>query len=220
MKRTLACSLLLTSAAVAIACSSSSNDGKGATPPAPPTTRRIRYHARALDDGGTTTAPEAGPPPGTEDPSGIRILFGTPRVVRSFTPPGGTPYFVDGPQWSAVRSQLFVSLPFAANLAGGRGILTRSNRTARTTPSSAPATRSRPASIGNSVDKRRQPHLRRAQVDHAHHAERRGRRRSLGHRDRLHERDPDAAAAIPFDTPNDLVALDDGTIYVTTPATR
>jgi sugar lactone lactonase YvrE len=216
MKRILVCSFLLTSAAVALACSSSSGDAKGGAPVAPVEPDPGTTPATE-DDGGMATAPDAAPPQGTEDPTGNPILLGTPRVVRTFTPPGGTPYFVDGPQWSAVRSQLFVSLPFAANLAGGKGILTTFKSDGTNYTELRAGNSLTTGVIGNSVD--RDGNLISAEL------------RSVT-RTTLTANgvggvsiiatgysagDPDAAAAIPFDTPNDLVALDDGTIYVTDP---
>ena len=220
MKRILACSLLLTSAAVALACSSKSGDDAKGAGPAGPTDDTTDPGATPApqDDGGAAPAPPPGPAPGSEDPSGNPILLGTPRVVRSFTPPGGTPYFVDGPQWSALRSQLFVSLPFAANLAGGKGILTtfKSDGTNYTELRAGDTIST--GVIGNSVDKdgnlisAELKSITRTTLSAA----------GVGAVTVLATGyspfgDPDAAAATPFDTPNDLVALDDGTIYVTDP---
>ena len=171
----------------------------------PPAGRRRRHV------GGT----QPPPPQGTERPSGNPILLGTPSVVRTFTPPGGTPYFIDGPQWSAVTSQLFVSLPFAANLAGGRGILTtfKSDGTNYTEVRGRRGDDRRDRQLDRPGG---QPHLRRAEVGHA--TTPRQRRRS---RQRIATgyttASGDAGAVTPFDTPNDLIALDDGTIYVTDP---
>jgi sugar lactone lactonase YvrE len=217
MKRILACSLLLTSGAIAFACSSGSGSSKGTGTPAPSDTNDPGATPGPQDDGGATTAPDAAPPQGTVDPSGSPILLGTPRVVRSFTPPGGTPYFVDGPTWSEVRSQLFVSLPFAANLAGGKGILTTFKSDGTNYTELRAGDKVSTGVIGNSID--RDGNLISAELKSVTRTMLSA--NGVGPVTVLAagytNGDPDAAAAIPFDTPNDLVALDDGTIYVTDP---
>src|SRR5947209_5268571 len=123
MKRIPSYSLVVLSAFVAFACSKAASDsggGKGdqtGTEPPPG------------GNGAMTDPPEAGATPtgpaaGTEDPTGNPILLGPPRQVRSFTPSGGDPAFLDGPTWSTVRAALFVAVPLATNLSGGKGILT------------------------------------------------------------------------------------------------
>lgn len=216
MKRILVCSLLVTSTAVAVACSSSGDGSKPAATPAPSDTTDPST-TPPEDDGGAKPAPEAAPPQGTVDPSGSPILLGTPRTVRTFTPPGGTPYFVDGPAWSEVRSQLFVSLPFAANLAGGKGILTTFKADGTNYTEVRAGDTLTTGVIGNSTDK--DGNLISAELKSVTRTA-----LSAGGIGQVTvlatgytTGDPDAAAAIPFDTPNDLVALDDGTIYVTDP---
>lgn len=126
MKRILSCSLLLASAIAAFACSKSASDaadpGPGNVDPDP--SQEDGAAPPVEDDAGTGSDADAAPVQGTVDPSGSPILLGTPRTVRTFTPPGGTPLFVDGTQWIASKSALFVALPFATNLNGGKGILT------------------------------------------------------------------------------------------------
>jgi sugar lactone lactonase YvrE len=216
MKRILVCSFVLSSAALAFACSSKSGDSSNTAAPPPDETVDPGSDSGVQDDGGTPTA-DAGPPQGTEDPTGNPILLGTPRVVRSFTPPGGTPYFVDGVAWSAVRSQLFVSLPFAANLAGGKGILTTFKSDGTNYTELRAGDKLTTGVIGNSTDK----------DGNLISAELKSITRTMltaqgvgavtviatGYTNG----DADAAAAVPFDTPNDLVSLTDGTIYVTDP---
>ena len=220
MKRILACSLLLTSAALAFACGSkSSNDAKGAGAAGPAADGTDPGATPGpQEDGGTASAPEAAPPQGTEDPSGNPILLGTPRVVRSFTPPGGAPYFVDGPQWSALRSQLFVSLPFAANLAGGKGILTTFKVDGTNYTELRAGDTLMTGVIGNSID--HDGNLISAELKSITRTTLTA--TGVGTVSVIAtgysaSADKDAAAATPFDTPNDLIALDDGTIYVTDP---
>jgi len=216
MKRILVCSFFVTSTAVAVACSSSGGDSKPAATP-PPSDTTDPSTTPPGDDAGTTPTPDAAPPQGGVDPSGSPILLGTPRTVRTFTPPGGTPYFVDGPAWSDVRQQLFVSLPFAANLAGGKGILTtfKSDGTNYTELRAGDLLTT--GVIGNSTDK--DGNLISAELKSVTRTALTA--TGVGQVTVLATGylagDPDAAAAIPFDTPNDLVALDDGTIYVTDP---
>jgi sugar lactone lactonase YvrE len=218
MKRILVCSLFLTSAVVAFACSSGSGpSGKGTGTGGPGDSTDPGTNPGPQDDGGTATNPTPTPPQGSVDPTGNPILLGTPRVVRSFTPPGGTPYFVDGPTWSEVRSQLFVSLPFAANLAGGKGILTtfKSDGTNYTELRAGDTVST--GVIGNSID--RDGNLISAELKSVTRTMLTA--TGVGPVTVLatgySTGDADAAAATPFDTPNDLVALDDGTIYVTDP---
>lgn len=217
MKRILVSSLLLISGAVAFACSSGSGGSKAAGAPAPGGNEDPGATPGPQDDGGAAVAPDAASPQGSVDPSGNPILLGTPRVVRSFTPPGGSPYFVDGPIWSEVRSQLFVSLPFAANLAGGKGILTTFKTDGTNYTELRAGDTVSTGVIGNSVD--RDGNLITAELKSVTRTTLSA--NGVGAVTVLATGyttgDPDAAAATPFDTPNDLVALDDGTIYVTDP---
>ena len=216
MRHIFPCSLILASAIVAFACSPKSGAKGNGTPGAGP--------ADDTDPGASPpqqeeagTASEAGPPLVGEDPSGNPILLGAPKVVRSFTPPGAAPEFVDGPVWSAVRSQLFASLPFAANNVGGRGILTtfKSDGTNYTELRAGDTLTS--GVIGNSIDV--EGNLISAEF------------KSVTRTTLFPEAvgavtviakgyttiGGDAGAVTPFDTPNDLIALSDGTIYVTDP---
>jgi sugar lactone lactonase YvrE len=217
MKRILTCSLILSSAAVVFACSSSSGTDKANPTVTPTDTEDAGGDPVPGEDAGVTPVADSGPAEGTEDPSGNPILIGTPRVVRTFTPPGGSPYFVDGPVWSAVRSQLFVALPFAANLSGGKGILTTFKTDGTNYTELRAGDKLTTGVIGNSIDKN----------GNLISAELKAITRTMltaagvgavttiatGYTNG----DLDAAANVPFDTPNDLVALDDGTIFVTDP---
>ena len=218
MKRILTCSLILSSAVVVFACSSSSSDGgKNNVTPTPTDTEDAGVDPGTGVDSGVVPVADTGPAEGTEDPSGNPILIGTPRVVRTFTPPGGSPYFVDGPIWSSVRSQLFVALPFAANLAGGKGILTTFKTDGTNYTELRAGDKLTTGVIGNSVDK--QGNLISAELK----AVTRTMLTAAGVgavttiATGYTTTDPDAAAEAAFDTPNDLVALDDGTIFVTDP---
>lgn len=220
MKRIVPLSLILGSAAVVFACSTSSTDsGKtasntGETPgettdPGGPTTGQ--------PEGGTTTPP--GPPAGGEDPSGNPILLGAPKTVRTFTPPGGSPYFTDGPTWSAMRQQIFVSLPFASNISGGKGILTTFKSDGTNYLEVRAGDKVTTGAVGNSIDK--DGNLISAELKSVTRttitASGVGAVSVIATGYTTGAVDPDGGAVTPFDSPNDLVALDDGTIFVTDP---
>ena len=116
-----------------------------------------------------------------------------------------------------MRSQLFVSLPFAANLAGGKGILTTFKSDGTNYSELRAGDTITTGVIGNSVDK--DGNLISAELKSVTRTTLTP--NGIGAVTILATGyttgDPDAAAAIPFDTPNDLIALDDGTIYITDP---
>lgn len=132
MNRPLSHLLLLAAASVAYACStSSSNKGPSGTGTEPAEPAPGEGEPAPGDPAATppaTDPPSTDPPKPTttDDPTGSPILLGTPRVVRSFAPAGGTGQFVDGPQWAPTRQSLFVSLPLAQSTlgGGGKGVLT------------------------------------------------------------------------------------------------
>jgi sugar lactone lactonase YvrE len=217
MKRILPYSLVVASLIAAVACSSKSED-KGTGTPDPGVDPGTDPGTQPTDmpEAGTVT-PEAGPVQGGEDPSGNPILLGTPRTVRTFTPPGGSPYFVDGPAWSQVRGQLFVSLPFASNISGGKGILTTFKADGTNYTELRAGDKATTGVVGNSIDKNgnlisaelksvTRTALTAAGVGQVTVV-------AMGYT----AAGVEAGAVVPFDSPNDLVALDDGTIYVTDP---
>ena len=213
MKRILSCSLVLVSAMAAFACS------KSASNPADPgpgdnTDPVLEEDAAAppvIDEAGTDA--DAGPAPGTEDPTGNPILLGAARSVRTFTPPGGAALFVDGPQWSALRDALYVSLPFATNLSGGKGILTTFKSDGTNYTELRAGDKITTGVVGNSVDK----------DGHLISAELKSITRTNATTGAVtviatgYSTDGDAAALVPFDGPNDLIGLKDGSIFFTDP---
>jgi gluconolactonase len=214
MKRLLPYSLILASAAFAYACSNSDSKASGTSNTEP--TDEVDGEAPVGDDGGGSDGgAEAAVVTGTVDPTGNPILLGAPKEVRTFTPSGGAPYFVDGPVWSAARASLFVTLPYAANTAGGKGILAsfKSDGTSYTEHRAGDVDAGT-GGVGNSVDK--QGNLITAE-------------QKLITRTALPATGMvpaptvivsgygDAITPTPFDGPNDLVALSDGTIFVTDP---
>ena len=213
MKRILSCSLVLVSAMAAFACS------KSASNPADPgpgdnTDPVVEEDAAAppvIEEAGTDA--DAGPAPGTEDPTGNPILLGAARSVRTFTPPGGTALFVDGPQWSALRDALYVSLPFATNLSGGKGILTTFKSDGTNYTELRAGDKITTGVVGNSVDK----------DGHLISAELKSITRTNATTGAVtviatgYSTDGDAAALVPFDGPNDLIGLKDGSIFFTDP---
>ena len=213
MKRFSYCSLILASAVAAYACSSQSESPSAASPgdatdPAPG-----EPVAPPGEEAGTVTD-AGGPPPGTEDPSGNPILLGPPRTVRSFSPPGGEPLFVDGPQWIASKDALFASLPFATNLSGGKGILTTFKNDGTMYTELRAGDKVSTGVIGNSVDNN--GNLISAELKSITRTDVAtrivtviARGYSVGA--------PDGGALTPFDGPNDLIALTDGTIFFTDP---
>lgn len=163
------------------------------------------------DDGGATT--EGGPVQGGEDPSGNPILLGTPRVIRTFTPAGGSPQFVDGPAWSIARNQLFVSLPLAQNNSGGKGILTTFKMDGTNYTELRAGDKVMFGVVGNTVDK----------DGNIFSAELKAITRTMGGNGAPEivatgwSTGAEGAPITPFDAPNDLVVLDDGTIFFTDP---
>jgi len=215
MKRILPYSLLIASAVASYACSSKDSGTAGAAPtdgeqpadtvPADGTDAG----PGASPDGGP--AAEAGPVQGTVDPSGNPILLGTPRVVRSFTPAGGAPHFVDGPQWLASTSTLYVALPFATNVSGGKGILTRFKMDGTSYLELRAGDKLTTGVVGNSVDK--EGNLISAELKSITRTTAAGAVSVIAAGYTPVAEGP----VVPFDAPNDLIALDDGTIYFTDP---
>jgi gluconolactonase len=213
MKRFFSFPLILATAATAYACSTSNSTGNapGAAPDEGATD--------GLEDGGAPVVgdpgkADTGPPPGTEDPTGNPILLGPPRTVRTFQPVGGEPLFVDGPQWSVTKDALYVALPYATNLQGGKGILTtfKSDGTNYSELRAGDALTT--GVIGNSVDG--QGNLISAELKSIT-------RTTLATgvvsviASGYIKAGADAGALTPFDGPNDLIGLKDGTIYFTDP---
>ncbi|MDB4934143.1 MAG: Gluconolactonase [Labilithrix sp.] len=218
MKRIIPYSLIVASFIAAVACSSKSSDN-GTSNPGPSTEPGADPGTQPTDqpDAGGTTTTEAGPVQGGEDPSGNPILLGTPRTVRTFTPPGGTPYFVDGPVWSEVRGQLFVALPFASNLSGGKGILTTFKSDGTNYTELRAGDKTLTGVVGNSIDK--DGNLISAELKSVTRTPLSA--QGVGPVTTIATgytaANVEAGALVAFDSPNDLVALDDGTIFVTDP---
>lgn len=212
MKRILSLSLILTSATTAYACS---NRGSNSVDPG----RDEATTDPALEDGAAPPLGEAqntdagGPPPGTEDPTGNPILLGPPRTVRTFSPPGGEPLFVDGPQWSVAKDALYVALPYATNLQGGKGILTTFKSDGTNYTELRAGDMLTTGVVGNSADG--QGNLISAEL------------KSITRTTPVtgvvtviatgYAAQVGVGALTPFDGPNDLVGLKDGTIFFTDP---
>ncbi len=214
MKRTLLCSAIAATALV-YACSVKTTDTKKATydnnGPNPTDTTDDAGGGGGSSSGGPSA--EAGPPPGSDDPSGNPILLGPARTVRTFTPPGGAPQFVDGPTWSPTKDQLYVSLPFAQNLQGGKGILTTFKKDGTNYLELRAGDKLTLGTVGNSVDT----------DGNIISAELKAITRTMVGSTQLvviasgWSNGAEGAEVKPFDAPNDLVALADGTIYFTDP---
>lgn len=212
MKRLLPYSLIFASAAVAYACSNS-NDDPSAAPDNTEPTEEVDGEAPVAEDAGDPG--DGGVPPGTPDPTGNPILLGAPREVRTFTPAEGVPDFVDGPAWDPARSSLFVTLPYSANLAGGKGVLAsfKIDGTSYTEHRVGDADAGTGA-VGNTIDKdgnlvsAEQKMITRTALPAAG---------IVPPSTVVASGYGDAILPTPFDGPNDLVALTDGTIYVTDP---
>ncbi len=222
MKRIVPYVLVLASATVAYACSvNTSTDQAAPSDPTDPGTGENGEDAGAPgEDGGTPAGGDGGNvvPPGGDDPTGSPILLGTPRTVRTFTPAGGTPQFVDGPQWSPTRQALFVSLPLAvSNLGGGgKGILTTFKADGTNYLEVRAGDAAQTGVIGNTIDK--DGNLLSAEL-------------KVITRTPVTQSGPMGAPVVvatgvstgpadpvtPFNGPNDLVVRDDGTIFVTDP---
>jgi len=215
MKRILL-TMILASATAAYACSSKTDDTNNnqVTPP-----DGTEQPGGEVDAGGTPTE-EAGPgdsgPTPTEDPSGNPILLGAPRQVRSFTPAGGAPHFVDGPAWLPARSALVVALPFALNNQGGKGILTTFKADGTNYLEVRAGDDLNTGVIGNSIDK--DGNLISAELKAITRTAVSA--QGLGAVSVVATGTGDPAAPTPFNTLNDLVALDDGTIFATDPGYR
>lgn len=216
MNRLLPYSLILASAAIAYACSNSdsgSSSNAETTEPAD----EVDAEAPVEEDAGDPEAGDGGVPTGTVDPTGNPILLGAPREIRTFTPAGGVPNFVDGPAWNATRNSLFVTLPYATNLSGGKGILTSfkidgTNYTEHRAGYADGGT----GPVGSSVDKdgslisAEQKVITRTVMTASGVVPAPTIVASGYYTD-------NAILPTPFNGPNDLVALADGTIYVTDP---
>lgn len=213
MKRLLPFSLILASAALAHACSSSGSGASATTDTIEPTDENDGEAPVDTEDAGDPG--DGGTPTGTVDPSGNPILLGTPAVVRSFAPAEGPPDFVDGPVWTPSRNSLFITLPYSANLTGGKGVLASFQIDGTIyTEHRVGDVDAGTGAVGNTVDK--DGNLLTAE-------------QKLITRTALPSGGVvppptlvaggygDAAAPTPFDGPNDLVVLSDGTIYVTDP---
>ncbi|MBX3190051.1 MAG: SMP-30/gluconolactonase/LRE family protein [Labilithrix sp.] len=202
--------LSLLVAAAAFSCSKKEENEGDRTPPEPTIDDDAGATPQATDDAGG----DVGPPPGTEDPTGNPILLGPPREVRSFNA-GGEAQFVDGPQWSAARNAMWVSLPLARNLEGGRGILTTFKEDGTNYTELRAGDNLTTGVIGNSIDK--DGNLISAELKSITRTTPDGTVTTIA--DAYSPINPQNPAEVPvkFDTPNDLVALDDGTIFVTDP---
>jgi len=220
MKRILPFSLLLACAVATYACSKSNDDTPAPTPDPTDTVPTDEDGGLPIDDGGGVVA-ETGPAPGSEDPSGSPILLGPPRVVRSFNPAGGEPDFVDGPQWSAAKKLLYVSLPLATNLTGGKGILTSFKQDGTNYIEVRAGDTLTTGVVGNSVDPA--GNLISAELKVITRTDATSGNVSViasgyGPAAEPVEAGVEAGAPNePFNSPNDLIALADGTIYFTDP---
>jgi gluconolactonase len=215
MKRILSCSLILVATLAAFACSKKDSEkpdpGTNETntdptqeEPAPPATEAPAP---------APTGPGEGPAPSGPDPSGSPILLGAPRTVRTFVPPGGEPLFVDGPQWIAANESLFVSLPFATNLSGGKGILTTFKSDGTNYTELRAGDKVSTGVIGNSVDK--DGNLISAELKYI--TKTNVMTRTVTVLASGYGGDGDGGPQTPFDGPNDLIALKDGSIFFTDP---
>jgi gluconolactonase len=219
MKRILSLSLILAGAAAAYGCSKQSSD------PADPRPDETNTEPTAEEDAGTVPGEDGGPgadsapAPGTPDPTGNPILLGAPRTVRTFTPPGGVPLFVDGPQWSVAKDALFVALPFATNLQGGKGILTTFKADGTNYTELRAGDKTTTGVVGNSIDK--DGNLISAELKVITRTDRASGQVTVianGYGPApVIDPDAEAGAATPFDGPNDLVGLRDGSIFFTDP---
>ena len=217
MKRILPYSLILASAVAAFACSSKSGNA-GAGPDGDPPVDTVPPDENDAGPGDVTEAgmaADTGPAPGTVDPSGNPILLGPARLVRSFTPAGAAPHFVDGPQWIAATSTLYVALPFATNTGGGKGILTRFKSDGTSYTEVRAGDKLTTGVVGNSVDPA--GNLISAELKSITRTDPAGAITVLatGYTPAV-VTDP-VTPVTPFDGPNDLIALADGTIFFTDP---
>jgi gluconolactonase len=219
MKRLLPYSLVLVSAAAAYACSSSDSGSSGSSGSSGTTDPTEEVDGSAVvgdEDGGTEGGGgEAAVEAGTVDPTGNPILLGPAREIRTFTPAGGAPHFVDGPAWSQGRSSLFVALPYAATLQGGKGILASFKIDGTSyTEHRAGDTVAGSGVVGTSIDK--DGNLIAAELKSVTRTllPATG---SVGAPTVIAAGYGDATTPTPFDGPNDLVGLADGTIFVTDP---
>jgi gluconolactonase len=219
MKRIFSCSLILASAFAAYACSkstTSSNPGTGESSSDPTV-----ENGATPNTGDGTPAVEAGvpgPAPGTPDPTGNPIYLGPPRTVRTFAPPGVEPLYVDGPQWVALKDALYVALPYETNLTGGKGILTTFKSDGTFYSELRAGDTHTTGVIGNSVDA--QGNLISAELKTITRTTMSSGTVTViaaGYGQTAHAPDAAAPALTPFDGPNDLVALQDGTIFFTDP---
>jgi gluconolactonase len=221
MKRILPFTLLLASAVVTYACSKS-NDSPAPTPEPLDTEPATGEDAGTPPEDEAGTVADTGPAPGSEDPSGNPILLGPARVVRTFTPAGGEPDFVDGPQWSEVKSLLYVSLPLATNLTGGKGVLTSFKADGTNYIELRAGDTLTTGVVGNSVDNNGNLISAELRVITRTDAASGGVTVIASGYGRAGE--PVEAGVEggvpgndPFNAPNDLIALADGTIYFTDP---
>lgn len=213
MKRILPYSLIFASAIAAIACSKSSDSGSSGSSGSSGDPPEEDSGIVVNNDGGPNADGEAGITPGTEDPTGNPILLGAaPRVVRTFTPTGGAPHFVDGPQWISGKDALFIALPFATNLNNQKGILATFKADGTSYTELRGGDKLTTGVVGNSVDKA--GFLISAELQSVTRTEANGTVTVLATGGDV---DGGAAGVSAFNGPNDLVALDDGTIFVTDP---
>ncbi len=220
MKRIASYLLLLGSAAIAYACSDSSAvdpaDGSPETTDPPAADGEDAGVAVDDDAGGGDGGPAV--EPGGDDPTGSPILLGAPRTVRTFTPAGGDPQFVDGPQWSPTRQALFVALPLAQSTlgGGGKGVLTTFKADGTNFLEVRAGDSANTGVVGNTIDK--DGNLVSAEL-------------RVITRTAITQSGPiggstviatgtstgPADPVVPFNGPNDLVVRDDGMIFVTDP---
>lgn len=206
MKRILAFSLVLASAAIGYACSSDKTEDPGTTPTTDGGNNNNNPETGPTPDSGPT--PDGGPPPdGGEDLTANPIEgIAAPKVLKDL--PG---QFTDGPQ--VIGTTLYFSLPLATDVCGGPGILMKVNADGTGDPVQVRCgDGATTGTVGNSINKAgfllsaertkvtRSPTDGGAPIDIA-----------------TQYNLPDGGGPFNFDTPNDLVARDDGTIYVTDP---
>jgi gluconolactonase len=215
MKRILSLSVILASAGAAYACTQPAGSSAEPAPDEATVDPAAEDGAAPLVGDAQAAADAGGPPPGTKDPTGNPILLGDARIVRTFSPLGAEPLFVDGPQWSVVKDALYVALPYATNLQGGKGILTTFKSDGTNYSELRAGDKLTTGVVGNSVDA--QGNLISAELKSVTRTTlstgavtviAKGYNKVAG---------GDAGALTPFDGPNDLIGLQDGTIFFTDP---
>lgn len=213
MKRILLASTIAASV-LAYACSSKTDDkpNEAINNPDnnPPTEETDAGGGGGGGEGGT--GGEGGVQPGGEDPSGNPILLGAARTVRTFTPAGGSPHFVDGPAWSTAKNMLFVNLPFAQNASGGKGIITQFKIDGTNYTELRAGDKIMFGAVGNTTDK--DGNIFSAELKAITRTGATGAPEIVA---TGWSTGVEGAPITPFDAPNDLVVLDDGTIFFTDP---